>query len=589
MAKFFDSTYKTQLLSRTNIVEIIQGRITLTKAGKNYQACCPFHQEKTPSFTVSEEKQFFYCFGCGESGNAIDFMMQYDNLSFVESIEHLAQKVGLPLPRNTEVVRPKFALDPYELIEQCCQFYSQQLEDNAQARQYIKKRQLNAQTVKQFRIGYAIDSWDQLFHHFGNDQQKIDVLSKLGMIVDHRDERQNKRYDRFRKRLMFPIIDRRGRPIAFGARVIDAQDQPKYLNNAETTIFQKRREIYGLYQCLQAERNPPYLIVTEGYMDVVALHQAGVACAVASMGTALAIEQIIQLFRHTKRIMICFDGDAAGKQAAERALKMILPNIQEEWVIKFLLLPEGVDPDNYIKQHGKINFLNFLESSLGAIEFIKVALTQHGDKNNPEHKPRLAKEAKQWISLCAKNTWRGTLLDSLSRYLDIDSQYLNDNSTHSVTKLESPSSWRKTNSRYAQQLKLSERFLIYVLSCPESITQLESVEIAILSRLSPLINQLIQVIKSSDLAELPMGIIIENWQGTADYDTLKHYLVWQSPLNKTQMMEEIKHIITTLKEKNNQEEWQELQQKMCLYGESALTKEEKKRYLELIYQRQKQQ
>ena len=322
-----EQTYINQLLARVNIVDLIQGRISLKKAGKDYQACCPFHKEKTPSFTVSEDKQFFHCFGCGEHGTALSFLMKYDGLTFHEAVELLSQKTGIPMPKNSYSPKPQLAEDPYQLLEQCCQLFSKQLQENQQIQQYLQQRQLDNNTIQQFRLGYALDNWDQLLRYFANDATKIEVLSKLDMLVDRRAENQSKKlYDRFRNRLTFPIIDRRGRVVAFGARVINSEDQPKYLNNSETLIFQKRREIYGLYQCLQAERNPPYLIVTEGYMDVISLHQAGIPRAIASMGTALTIEQITLLFRYTKRLIMCFDGDSAGQQATERSLKTILPH-----------------------------------------------------------------------------------------------------------------------------------------------------------------------------------------------------------------------------------------------------------------------
>lgn len=583
MAKI-DQAYINQLLSRINIVDLIQGRIKLKKAGKDYQACCPFHQEKTPSFTVSDAKQFYHCFGCGEHGTALTFLMKYDGLTFIEALELLAQKTGMPMPQKSHTKEKKFTLDPYDILEQCCQYFSQQIPASQQAKDYIEERKLLPKTIENFRIGYAKNSWDGLMHHF-TDSQKIDMLAQLDMVIDRRQEGQGKRYDRFRHRLMFPIIDRRGRPIAFGARVLDPNDQPKYLNNAETAIFQKRREIYGLYQCLQAARNPDYLIVTEGYMDVIALHQAGIPHAVASMGTSLTIEQITQLSRFSKRLIICFDGDHAGQEAAQRSLKTILPSLREEWDIQFLLLPGGVDPDNYIQQYGKQRFLERLKKSHGIIEFIKWCIAQQGDKDNPEHKPRLVKSAKQWIKLIAQNSWQPILIDSLSDYLQIDAQYLLEMELTSPQPPNTETPWQARSSRYSPSLKLAERFIIYVLAYPESIHHLDSTEINELATLSPLINQLIQVIRSSNLEQVSMGALIENWHGTSDYETLKRFLIWHTPLTQEQITQEIKQMVQILQKQTQKKEWNALQQKMKLYGESGLTEEEKKRYLELIYQR----
>ncbi|CAH6917578.1 DNA primase [Vibrio chagasii] len=369
MAGHIPRSFIDDLLARLDIVDIVDARVKLKKKGKNYGACCPFHNEKTPSFSVSQEKQFYHCFGCGVHGNAIDFIMEFERLEFVEAIEELASFLGLDVPReqrsgeistapraNTEQKR-----NLYDLMGGISQFYRSQLKiaANKPAIEYLKNRGLSGEIVQKFGIGYVADEWDLVRKNFGQQKEAQDMLVTGGMLIEND---KGNRYDRFRGRVMFPIRDRRGRVIGFGGRVLE-DGTPKYLNSPETPIFHKGKELYGLYEVLQAYREPPQVLVVEGYMDVVALAQYGVDYSVASLGTSTTGDHIQMLFRQTSTVVCCYDGDRAGKEAAWRALENALEYLKTGNTLKFLFLPDGEDPDSYIREHGKAAFEQLVQNA----------------------------------------------------------------------------------------------------------------------------------------------------------------------------------------------------------------------------------
>ncbi len=364
------------LLNRIDIVEIIDARVPLKKKGREYWACCPFHNEKSPSFSVSQNKQFYHCFGCQQHGNAISFLMEYDHMDFVESIETLAQHLGVEIPyekgkyshSNQSKKNTPLSESLMNTLENCSEYYQSQLKQNPQAIDYLKQRGISDQTRKTFGIGFAPAGWNNLE---GNSQYLIDS----GMQIKNE---QEKIYDRFRYRLMFPIRDRRGRTIAFGGRIINPEDNPKYLNSPESPIFHKGEEIYGLYELKKANTQIQQIFITEGYMDVVALAEHGVTTAVATLGTAINSNQIEKLFRLSKNLIFCFDADRAGLKAAWRALESSLPILSDGRISRFLFLPEGHDPDTFIKQYGKDSFIQEAKDSSTLSEFlIKELLSQN--------------------------------------------------------------------------------------------------------------------------------------------------------------------------------------------------------------------
>ncbi|MDE2310769.1 MAG: DNA primase [Betaproteobacteria bacterium] len=341
------------LLNRLDIVDVIERYVPLKKAGANYVACCPFHNENSPSFTVSQSKQFYHCFGCGAHGTAIGFVMEHGGLGFVDAVEELARGIGVTVPRETPApgqAQHKVAPDLYKVMQTAMRYYRDQLKQSPRAIEYLKRRGLSGEVAARFGIGYAPEGWQNLETVFPNYQDA--ALLETGLVIEN-DE--GKRYDRFRDRIMFPIVNVRGQVIGFGGRVLD-KGEPKYLNSPETPLFEKGHELYGLYQAQKAIRAEKMALVVEGYMDVVALAQLGVEYAVATLGTATTPYHVQKLLRLTDKVVFCFDGDAAGQRAAWRALENALPHLQDGKQLRFLFLPTEHDPDSYIREHGKEAF-----------------------------------------------------------------------------------------------------------------------------------------------------------------------------------------------------------------------------------------
>lgn len=381
------------LVARTDIVELINSRVKLKKAGRDYQACCPFHHEKSPSFTVSQSKQFYHCFGCGVHGNAIGFLMEYDKLEFVEAIEELAGLHGLEVPRENVIQRDgkppvsfKTRRNLYELLGNVTQFYQHQLSQDQGSQTYLQQRGLSQEVIQRFEIGFAPNAMDAVLRQFGFNKDEIQKLLDTGMLSQNDSGRV---YDRFRNRVMFPIRDKRGRVIAFGGRVM-GDEKPKYLNSPESATYHKGNELYGLYQALQHNENPEFLFVVEGYMDVVALAQYGINNAVASLGTATTGEQIQQMFRCTEQVICCYDGDRAGREAAWRAFENALPHLHDGRQLKFIFLPDGEDPDSFVRQQGKDGFEQYLQNAQTLSDFMFGSLLQEVDLSTKEGQSKLA-------------------------------------------------------------------------------------------------------------------------------------------------------------------------------------------------------
>src|SRR5215510_4787673 len=373
MAGRIPQSFIDELTARAVIVELIGSRVELKKAGHEYRACCPFHNEKIPSFWVSPQKQFYHCFGCGAHGTALGFLMEYDKLSFPEAIEELAGRLGLDVPREaSSQPDTSGSTQPlYDLNLKAAKYFASVLPGDARAKEYAKKRGLTRDTVEKFMIGFAPNSWNELLKRFGSTDSDRKVLLDCGLVIER--ERTDSRtldrfYDRFRDRLMFPIRDSRGRVLAFGGRIID-QGEPKYLNSPETLLFHKGRDLYGLYEVRQSRTSLTRLMVVEGYMDVARLHQAGITYAVATLGTATTPEHLTRLFRIVSEIVFCFDGDRAGRAAAWRALENALPQIRQGRQIRFLFLPEGHDPDSLVGAEGREAFEARLKQAVPLSEY----------------------------------------------------------------------------------------------------------------------------------------------------------------------------------------------------------------------------
>ncbi len=410
MARIPD-TFIDDLIARTDIVELVGARVPLKRAGREYQGLCPFHDERTPSFTVSPTKQFYHCFGCGAHGSALRFLMDYDRLEFLDAIEDLARRAGVEVPRETRQRNEDGSLrQMYEVLGKATHWFGAQLHQNRRAQDYFTRRGIDPATRERFALGYAPEGFDGLKSALGSDARSVQLLEQTGLLAK---SDGGHLYDRFRDRVIFPIHDRRGRPIGFGGRVLTKDAGPKYLNSPETPLFHKGRELYGLWQVRQAHSKIPRLLVVEGYMDVVALFQYGITCAVATLGTATTPEHAELLFRNATDVFFCFDGDAAGRRAAWRAVESILPRMKEGRQAGFLFLPEGEDPDSLVRKEGAQGFDQRLAQATPLSEFFFHELSREIRLDTLDGRARLAEHCRPLLQQIPDGAFRDLMFQRL--------------------------------------------------------------------------------------------------------------------------------------------------------------------------------
>jgi len=524
-----------ELIARTDIVELIGGRVPLKKSGREYKACCPFHAEKTPSFWVSPDKQFYHCFGCGKHGTALGFLMDHDHMAFPEAVEELATRLGLEVPHEGGVDRSAQRADEplYELMARVAHFYTEQLAREPRAREYLAKRGLTAATCERFAIGYAPDSWNELLRRFGASDGERKRLSEAGLIIER--ERGAGRegehyYDRFRDRVMFPIRDARGRVIAFGGRVIDA-GEPKYLNSPETVLFHKGRELYGLYETRRARRNLDRLVVVEGYMDAVSLHQAGVEYAVATLGTATTAEHFRRIFRLVPAVVFAFDGDRAGRAAAWRALQQALPEAREGREIRFLFLPQGQDPDTLILAEGRTAFEERLALAVPLSEYLVRELSEQGDLGSADGRARFAEQARPLFARVPEGVYRELLLERLAQVVGLSAARLE--ALWSTGKSDAPAASAPARpsaaarpARGAGRGSLVRQAIVRLLHFPAIAPEVTAAERAGLDASeepgAALLRELLDDLRARP-AQIPAQVI-QRWAGHKDSETLQKLL-----------------------------------------------------------------
>jgi DNA primase len=429
MAGLIPQSFIDDLLNRTDIVEVVSSRIQLKKAGKNYTACCPFHKEKTPSFSVSPDKQFYYCFGCGAGGNALGFVMDHDSLDFPQAVEELAKRAGMDIPRE-DSGRGRTPRQPtdsplYPLLTAAADYYRQALKSHPtrkSAVDYLKGRGLTGEIARDFGLGFAPPGWDNLHKHLAGDKLQQKAMIDAGLLIENAEN--GRIYDRFRDRVMFPIRDSRGRVIAFGGRVL-GDDKPKYLNSPETPVFHKGQELYGLYEARKSNRDLDEIMVVEGYMDVIALAQQGLRNAVATLGTATSEEHLKRLFRLVPSVLFCFDGDAAGRKAAWRALEATLPNLQDGRRARFLFLPEGEDPDTLVRSEGTDAFRARINQHAQPLaDYFFQQLSEEADPRSLEGKAHLVTLAAPLIEKIPGNHLRALMRQRLSEITGLSGEML---------------------------------------------------------------------------------------------------------------------------------------------------------------------
>lgn len=455
-----------ELLNRVDVVDVVDKSVPLKKAGANYSACCPFHNEKSPSFTVSPTKQFYHCFGCGAHGTAISFLMEYSGLSFVEAIHELAKQAGMIVPQEkADPDRPqkKEVVGLQESLQQAASYYKLELKKSQHAIDYLKARGLSGQIAAKFQIGYAPAGWQNLQNVFPNYDNE--VLTTVGLVVEND---QGKRYDRFRDRIMFPIHNQKGEVIGFGGRVINPVDTPKYYNSPETPLFQKGHELYGLFVARRAIRDAGRALVVEGYMDVVALAQYGIDYAVAALGTATTPFHITKLMRQTDEIVFSFDGDNAGRTAAWRAAMNALPALTDSLKLRFMFLPAAHDPDSYVREFGKEQFEAEMQIAMPLSQYIVQHLSEDNPLNSQEDKVRLLNDAEPILKQIKAPRFSLMLRKRIAELAQVT-----DAEMQSLLKLPVPGKApERTFKRQSRSpLSLKKRFILMALMRPDLVVQ----------------------------------------------------------------------------------------------------------------------
>lgn len=560
-----------QVLARIDLVELIDNRVPLKKkSGQNFFACCPFHTEKTPSFSVNASKQFFHCFGCGASGNAIDFLIRYDHLSFVEAISTLAQQVGLVLPERNYATQHTEHTVLYSLLEKVCQFYQDQLRSHPQASiaiQYLKQRGLSGEIAKQFQLGFAPPGWDQLLKTLGQTTIARQQLVNIGMLIH---KNQHEYHDRFRQRIMFPIHDRRGRIIGFGGRVLD-QSEPKYLNSPETTIFQKGRELYGLHTVLTSRRQIHCFLIVEGYMDVIALFQHGIDYAVATLGTATTSTHLQRLLRYCQKLIFCFDGDTAGRKAGWRALEIALPLLTEGIDIRFMFLPESEDPDTLIRKEGKPAFEKRLTKAMSLTDFFFHTLTQDINLHEIAGRSQLVKQARDYIQQIPAGLMQQFMVAELAKRARLSATDILPPPKPLKPIRRKPAAETPSALRLAIALLLQHPELGQYLTKP--LISLSAPEFSLLSELITLVQQQPQV---------STGVLLEYWRNRPEETLVRNLARQEFIAPETGLKHEF---LGAIKQLNRLAQEQTIEGLLAKAAQTGLTADEKLRLSQLIQAR----
>ncbi len=579
MAGLIPQEFIDDLVARVDIVELIDELVHLKKAGREYKACCPFHDEKTPSFTVSADKQFYHCFGCGAHGTAIGFLMEYSHLDFVEAVEELASRVGMDIPRGGDTPRPRGpdSTPLYAMLEQARGYFRQQLAGHPaapEARHYLERRELDAKILERFEIGYAPPGWNNLLRVLGKAPEAGQQLLDAGLITEGS---RNEPYDRFRDRVIFPIRDRRGRVVGFGGRVLK-DDTPKYLNSPETPVFHKGRELYGLYQALQIQGHWPRLVVVEGYTDVLALAARGIDYAVATLGTAVTEEHLKPLFRLADEVVFCFDGDRAGQKAAWRTVEVALPALRDGCQAAFVFLPEGEDPDSLIRRLGPEDFEQRVASASGLTEFLFSHLQEQVDLSSLDGRARLAGLARPLVEKIPPGALRQLVIKRLGSLTGLESAEIDEvvGRPSSPTRPSRPRISQSTDRQRPSLVRSAIQLLIHhpeVGATAAIPVDLDKLELAGTSLLLEILGLL------AEKPSLSTAGILEHFRDRPEGRHLTQLATLAPPaLSSEGLSQELQDILARLLRKLEEQRYRHLAQK-C--GNTALSEAEKEEYRRL--------
>ncbi len=516
MAGRIPQSFIDDLVARADIVEVLGSRIELRKAGREYKALCPFHGEKTPSFTVSPNKGFYHCFGCGAHGTALGFLMDHDHLSFVEAVEELAGMMAIEVPREAGDPQRDSRLDQlHALLDRAATIYASALKTHQPAIEYLKGRGIDGKTAADFKIGYAPDAWDTLLKQIGSGPSDVELLMAAGLIIA-RDSGGH--YDRFRDRLMFPIRDTRGRIIGFGGRVLGS-GEPKYLNSPETALFHKGRELYGLYEARKKLRDIPRLVVVEGYMDVVGLARHGVHFAVATLGTATTAEHIDRLFRLTDQVVFSFDGDRAGRKAAWRAMENALPRLSDGRELRFAFMPDGHDPDSLVAERGVAAFEQALDGALPLSDFLLHELSSQVDAESAEGRAKIVESAKPLIGKMQAGVYRELIIAALADAIGLPVARL-ANMLGDAAPAATQRDTQRTRRMSGTRQNVMRRAITLILNQPDAVGEFDLGQLENLDRPgTPLLKSLIETIQSTP--DILPSVLLERFRPHPHYRHLQ--------------------------------------------------------------------
>ncbi|MDF1757336.1 MAG: DNA primase [Legionellaceae bacterium] len=553
MQGLIQQTFIDELLARTDIVEFIDGYVPLKKRGNSFIACCPFHNEKSPSFNVTYKKQFYHCFGCNASGNAISFAMNYLHQSFPDAVETIAAKAGMQVVyEKSSNSKTNNNLSLHQLLDKVAQFYQQTLKSSSGkiAVNYLKNRGLSGEIAKQYQIGYAPEGWQTLENKF---RENCPELLATGMLIK---KDSGKTYDRYRHRVMFPIHDRHGKIIGFGGRALDNEQKPKYLNSPETTLFQKSRELYGLYQIIKQNTSNERILIVEGYMDVLALAQHGIGNVAASLGTATSSYHIQLLMKHTKEIVFCFDGDSAGRQAAWRALESTLAHLDSDLSAKFVFLPENDDPDSIIRNEGKEAFLKRIESAISLNKFFFDSLLQDIDISIFSGKSKLIMKAKPFLLKMADGPYKQLLINELSQLTRIENHRI----LQLISEKDSPIEKSNQESNHASRSPMRIAIAI-LLQNPEIYSENDSLARAIESfETKPrVLSQLMRQI--ADNPTITTAGLVELWRPTPLFNIINELAGYSHKVPESALANELVETILFIKKQSHENKIQQLIEK----------------------------
>ena len=542
MNKRIPQTFIDEVLTRTDIVSVIEQYLPLKKAGSNYQALCPFHNEKSPSFSVSSVKQFYYCFGCGVSGNSISFLMEYERMPFIEALEQLAGSAGLTLPETQSGQQDSQNAKLYDLMYEVAKDYSKQLKNHQQGKQaktYLHNRGLTNGIIEHFQLGFAPPGWDHVSKKFGKTGEKTTQLLSAGMLIDNE---KGRIYDRFRERIMFPIRDRRGRVIAFGGRVMN-DDTPKYLNSPETPIFHKSYELFGLYEARLPKRPLNRLLVVEGYMDVIALAQNGIDFAVATLGTAVTEHHLQRLFRSVKEVVFCFDADSAGARAAWKAAELSFGQLSDQIDVRFLFLPEGEDPDSLVQKEGQKAFLERLNHATSLSQFFLEHLSEEANLETIEGRAKLVSLAIPYLEKIAAPIIQELIIASLAKITSTHEAKIHQWLENKQEPTAAPLAHKQTTAQPSQSSPVRSSITLLLqqpaLAKPLKIS-LPDANIPGLEILKQMINLL------QNNPKLSTGVLLEHWRDQPEHKYLCKLATTALMIPENTFAEELKESIKNM-------------------------------------------